>query len=329
MRHGSTTRMKLLHLILQSGGSRRSGRRFALALLAGIAISSLQPWAVVAAAPAAPSITVTPDPITPYLSSGCSSAYNPCYLAEGSADPGAKVTVTVTDDIHPDFSVTATTYAKRSSDPGDPAPSGQAGYWVVSPDVTELGSHDAEPALLTFTAQAEVDGILSASASIQVTKRAHTAEDSVAPRITFHDWPPENWCHTGFGTGCTTDSCHFNNIREATRGLPLPVSLANNQTARGVCLHYARIQGVVDDNHDKAAGIASEVADVLITITSLERQESWQIRSFIRSGTRAFYSTVVSIDEFEPGEYEIRITSEDAGGLQAEAALHYFTVYAT
>lgn len=262
--------------------------------------------------PSTPTIEVTPQVLTPYTSGGC-NAYVQCYRVRGTADPGAKVTVTITDGVSPGYSVTAVTFTAKRDDRGAGI---AAGDWVASPNVTNLGTHDTEPSTLTFTAVAEVGGNVSDPAWAVAEKEAATEGDVTPPQISPNQWPPSNWCHTGIGLGCNP-GCIVNTV-----------NAAQGQQVRGACSAPAKIQGYAADETKEAFGIASEIADIVITITrasddSLVRE----IRSFSRQYTRAGYDTELSIVDYPPGTYRVTVSAMDAWGHEADEVSSQFTVH--
>ena len=289
--------------------------------------------------PAVPTIEVSPAPLTPYTSGGCLDRDGLCYRAFGRADPGIKVIVTVSDDFNPSFEITASTFALRSDDPGSQM---SAGDWFVSPNVTDLGSHDEETSILTFTAVAEdSSGNRSAPSSVSVEKVAATPGDITAPRLTAtKTGPPATWCHFGGGQGASQ------NVAGATVGACLlftpPSLLRINQYLGNPNLllsepwipgnpgfggwGVAQFAGVVQDDTDGDFGLSSEIAEVVILIERADGTLVREIRSFTRRGTAAYYAATIFITDFEPGTYESTIYGIDAWGIKSNELKRTFTV---
>ncbi|MFP5224680.1 MAG: hypothetical protein ACLGH3_03840 [Actinomycetota bacterium] len=131
---------------------------------------------------------------------------------EGNADPGAKVTVTVTDG---DKSMTEVVTALAAPDPGTGERRGDfrvAFDPVNDPNETasiaELGRHTADPGddpltvsppgsgltRLTVIATAEMGGIEGTPLEVFVDKYAASAGDTQAPVLKGLKFPPAHWC---------------------------------------------------------------------------------------------------------------------------------------
>lgn len=295
--------------------------RLAAAVVLAVGITQLASGIASADSPTIPTIKeVTPTPLTPYTSGGCFERGLPCYKIRGSADPGIKLILTATDEVNPEFEISEIVHAARVDDPGAKI---EAGDWVASPNVTDLGTHGEDPSLLTFTAVAEnPDGNRSAPASITVEKAAATPGDSTAPRITVNKRPPGTWCHLG-PSGAAI---------EPVPGVVIGVCFPSTSTdvtpldpgygSWGI----AQITGRVEDDIEGAFGIASEIADVLITITQSDGTVIREIRSFARRGQDAYFNTALNINDFPPGSYEWVVTASDAWGHESEEVTGTFVV---
>lgn len=252
------------------------------------------------ASPATPIVSVSPNELTPYTSGGC---YHPrkysCYKVFGTADPGAKVIITVTSEASPGLSVTATSFAAEVDDPGAGI---KAGDWKASPNVTDLGAHSTEPSALTFTVVArDAAGNSSAPAVATATKFATTPGDPKGPETRADKWPPSLWCRTGL----TCFSCFLSS-----------------------CTGQAAIQGSVEDDSEGAFGLASEVADVIITITRQpEGTVVKELHPFVRRGPQAFYGAAISIGDFETNTtYRVDVQAVDAFGQKGNVVSSAFRV---
>lgn len=260
------------------------------------------------AGPTTPTIAVSLDPLTPYTSGGC---YNPrrypCYQVFGTADAGATIVITATSGASPGLSVTETTFAAAADDRGAGI---QAGDWAASPNVTDLGLHGTEPSKLTFTVVAQdASGAASAPATATVSKVAVTSGDPQGPKVTpakvlSKAWPPQHWSATGLPS---FNFCLF--------------------TPQG-CSGEASISGSVEDDSDGALGLASEVADVIITITRTSDNVLVQeLHPFVRRGTQAFYGAAIRHRDFQIGQtYRVSVRALDAWGQAGNTASSTFTV---
>lgn len=265
-----------------------------------------------AAQPSAPTIAVTHDPLTPYHSGGCWNPDRyPCYRVHGTADPGALVEVTITDDPPTGHSVRLSVFAAEADDPG----TGQvAGDWSASPNVTVLGGHGPEPSTLVFSAEAvDEDGNRSSASSVTATKTTVTPGDETGPLARAardpNGFPPSIWARYCISPcGPVTVACLVTPRRlppeEPTDFLP------------GGCPGTASVQGRVEDDHPDALGVASEIADVVIQVVrSSDQVLVDEFHAFTRRGTQAFYGVALHIDDYEPlTTYDVFVQGFDAAG---------------
>jgi len=285
-----------------------------------IVLATLLPWLALsgvapAATPATPTIDVSLVPISPYTSGGCFDRSKPCYRVRGTADPGIRVIVTVTDEVS-DQAVTEVIHAARVDDPGAKV---AAGDWAASPNVTNLGTHGDDPSPLTFTATTEADdGNRSASASVTVEKVSRTPGDVTPPRVTVTRSPPGTWCHLG-PTGVAIEP-----VAGVVVGVCAPALMSPLDPGYG-SWGVRQITGRVEDI-DETFGIGSEIADVVITITKSDGSDAREIRSFTRRGTAAFFETKLFITDFEPGTYEWVVYALDAWGHKSQEVTGNFVV---
>lgn len=283
------------------------------ALLIALVFAAPLPGTVPArAAVAPPTIVVAPGTLTPYHSGGCwNPGRYPCYTVSGTAEPGAKVTVTVTDDPATGHAVTASTFAAEEADPGAGV---RPGDWrLVAPSVTDLGGHGTAPSTLVFSAVATVGSDVSPPTVVTATKTAVTPGDATSPRTTVNKSPPTVWSRTcPMACGGETISCAVTpgpvNPDDPGRALP-----------RG-CSGNTPLTGRVEDDIPGARGIASEVADITITIVRSADQYPWaEYHVFTRRGTQAFFGIELHISDFEPNtSYDWIINATDAAGNEAE-----------
>lgn len=308
----------------------RSGRAIAivLAVLAGTSLTAAP------ASHATLAIEVSPDPITAYLSGGC-EGFGACYRAFGRATPGAAVTVSVTDGLGGE--VTATATAANADDPGAGI---RAGDWAVSPSVTELGSHGPDPSPITFTAvSTDPAGKTAGPVSATVRKASATPGDATPPVVSLDSSPPSNWCRVGLeracpktcalaaivpeqatvGTPAGTVTVPLHRIDLRPFGIPFTTTIIDARQCRTI----AQISGSVQDLTRESSGIASEIADVVITIRNQDDVVVRETRSFIRHGTRAFFGETVRIDDFDPGSYEGTVSAIDAWGHRGEETFSF------
>lgn len=257
------------------------------------------------AGPTTPTLTVSLDPLTPYSSGGCYRPEYPCYRAFGKADPGAKVVITVTDDVNSGLSIAAATFAAAADDPGAGI---EAGEYSASPNVTDLGLHGTEPSRLTFTVVAQdTAGNTSAPAVATVTKLAATSGDFKGPQVTVETGkaPPAFWC--SMWGNCFS---LFNVFQPTGR------------------TGEAAIGGSVEDDSKGAFGLASEVADVIVTVT--RRSDGAVVKEFhpfIRRGTQAFFGALIRVRDFERGQsYRWSVEATDAWGHKGNVVEGSFTV---
>lgn len=282
-------------------------------------IASLAPFSG-SAEPASLSIDVTPSTITPYQSGGCDNPHTAgCYRVFGVAPPATLVSVTVADEFG--TTVTVTTRAMDGEERSSASWTGnEPGDWLVSPNVTALGTHGTDPSPLTYTVVVTTEEGSTLTASVQATKMAATEGDTVGPQIVLGARPTSTWCHTGIGLGCPNPTCMITSIQTTV--------LTGDPTAH--CSRPANINGWVADDWEEARGVASEIADVVMRITRVSDEALvLEERLFVRSGTRAFYDHVVRIEEFESGQYRITVDAVDAWGNAGEPATAEFTVYPT
>jgi hypothetical protein len=276
----------------------RFGRLTGIALLLMSAVHGAS-----AAGPATPILAMTESMLTPYTSGGCYSRGVGCTYLTGRTDPGARVTVTVSDTQVPS-KVVVTTYAAERD---DPAGGLQAGDFQVSPQLTDLGLHGTEASELIFTAIAhDATGAASAPASLLVTKFSATAGDSTAPLLRVTKSPPAFWCSSACGALNGHGSCYAN--------------LA--------CPDTVRVAGNAEDNNAFAYGFASEVADVVLTVKN--QSDGHVVREFhsaVRRGTQAFFTFDLRHSDYQSfGRYQWVVVAIDAFGHVSNAGNGSFAV---
>jgi hypothetical protein len=293
---------------------------------------------------AAVTIGVRPAPLTPYTSGGCYTPRYPCYEVYGTADPGARVIITVTDDVNPGFSVTASVFAAAVTDPGSGI---NAGDWSASPDVTDLGLHGLVPSTLTYSAVVtDGAGNTTGSATTTVTKLAASEGDTVGPKTT----PAAKG-----GSGSTNNpSCGalsgcLSSRKDCVVGYIGPLASYTGQVAARViqqviaspttppkvpgppgtaqCDGRFYIRGYVEDDWADAGGIASEVADVRIWITNDSTEEIVaESHSFTRRGPQAFFTAGFYIANFEVfQQHTWHVQAVDAAGNFGNTGTGSFT----
>lgn len=273
-------------MIRHRGPTRRKGASRTSPLLLTLMLG-FAPISPAHAAPTTPTITVNTAVLTPYHSGGCWNPRYPCYRVIGKADPGIEITVTVTDDPPAAHSVVVTTRAAKVTDPGSGV---QAGDWAVAPNVTDLGTHGTEESALVFTATARDQfGAVSSPAVARAKKTAATLGDTQGPLIKLTKRPPDVWCHTGVLCFATTNFQYTG---------------------------FAEVAGSVEDDVPGAYGLASEIADVVISV--IDAQEGsliHEFHSFTRRGTQAFYGRTLAVTDYEPLKtYTITVDAIDALG---------------
>lgn len=220
-------------------------------------------------------------------------------FVEGNANPGARVTVTVTDG-----SLTAVRTVEAAA-ANDPQTGRRAGDFKADLKVTNMGVHQGSGgnpngiSTLDVTAVATVAAVDSAPVSTTIDKYAIAPGDTVKdiykpvfpvirrPQDTANQpnpqYPPATWIHL---------------------------------TSNGVGV----IRGLVEDDHPAAYGHASEIASINVTI----KQGATMIRNFGNvanriNSTQAKYDIVVNINDFEPSypfndPYVVAVTVKDANG---------------
>lgn len=280
----------------------RPSARRSLAVAAALALAG---QAARPASPAAPELAVDPAPLTPYTSGGCYQNVYACYRAHGRAQPGAKVTLTISDRTGSGYQITAKTFAAERDDPGQGI---VAGDWFLSPTVTDLGEHGTDPSVLVFSAAVEdASGAVTNAGSAAVTKLSASDGDAFAPEITPRKMPVGLWCRLT-GPDCV----------DVERGCPFDFP-------RG-CSGTQVVEGSVEDDLPGSFGVASEIADVVITITKTDGTPVKEIHSFTRRGTQAFYGATLRASDFESGSYSLAVVAFDARGNQSEEVRSTFTV---
>jgi hypothetical protein len=293
--------------------ARKAWSRLALALLC----LALAAPGVAIAAPATPTIAVAPAPLTPFSSSGCVAAPNTsCYRASGKADPGVKITLTVNAAGQPDKVVKGSTFSAEVTDPGSGT---TAGDWVLSPNVTELGSHDGTTSTLVFTVVAtDAGGVSSAPASVSVVKNSTTAGDDTGPFLTSRNAPPQNWCHIGITCPPPPpQTCPIGN----------PNLTKPEDILKWGCSGQSSFTGFVQDHVSGDRNLVSEIKDIVITIVQGANPDPYfQFHSVYRTGTRADYGVTVNISDFAPGDYSWYVEAFDAANNGSNVVFGSFTV---
>lgn len=223
-------------------------------------------------------------------------------FVEGNANPGALVTISVTDGT---ATVTRTVEAAAST---DPQLGTRAGDFKADLKVTNLGVHEGTPgnpngiSELTVSAVARVAGVDSPAKATSIDKYA----------ITPGDEGP---------TGKDKYKPVFPVIRRPQDSSNQP----NPQYPPGLWFHLTSngvgvIRGLVEDDHSAAFGHASEIASITVKIT----QGTTLLRDFGNvanriNSTQAKYDVVVNINDFEPSfpmndPYTVTVTVKDANG---------------
>lgn len=295
----------------------RRARSWALGTLVGFASISLL-FGSAEAAPAVPTLSVSPTTLTPFISGGCATI-TACYDAKGHTDPSAKVWVVVTDEFG--GSVTVSTWAAERSDPGTGV---VAGDYVIAPNVTALGTHDPTPSTLTFVAYAEVAGVKSGlSAPFAVTKLATMAGDVNPPEILIQGQRVSGFiCGTGY---CSFSTCA---LASANGAVPQPVrSFTGLFTGYKGCTGTYKMTGSIEDNNSKAFGIASEVTDLVLT-TKDSAGNVVEIEHGLgtRRGTQGFWAVSIVVDKYAVGQsYTWSLVAADAAGNASTPLTGTFT----
>jgi hypothetical protein len=210
--------------------------------------------------------------------------------------------LTVTDGTN---AISTSTVAASNSDPGTGT---QAGDWVASPNVTDLGGHGTDPSQLTFTAVAEVNGIRSESAFVTATKLSATTGDVTRPNVKLTNSPPSTWCHFG-----ASPLIPATNVGGVLVGVCTPVFPSGTNTNGYGSWAQKELSGSVNDHVPGDFGLASEVADVKITIAG-PNGFFQEFHSFTRRGTQAFFDVRLSINDYPPGQYQAKVSATDALG---------------
>jgi hypothetical protein len=146
-----------------------------------------------------------------------------------------------------------------------------------------------------------------------VEKDAVTSGDTTGPVLTNANAPPSQWCHLGW---FCFDFSHCT-------GFSFPPA----------CTGEAQLSGSVEDNSPGAFGIASEVADVTLTITTSSDPNFQRVYHFsgTRRGTQAFYGWNLHLKDFPSGTtgttYDWSVQAVDAAGNPSNTATGSFTVF--
>lgn len=288
-------------------------------VMGGLPVSAADP------PPAIEEIAIRPDPATsppgvilPHVRPTADSDRGTVLLTGRATPPGVVLTLTTTDDIG-----TAPLLLDIPTETRDDPNFGVVpGSFRTYLHLTDLGRHRADVSApapddlgrsileLRFTVTND-DGVVTDEATFTIEKRAGTPDDTTAPAITETRRVPVEWCHV---VGDSVGNCF------AVPPSPFKTG-------------HAEFAGRVVDDTSESLGVASEIADVVVRVFDGDGTLVKERRSFIRVGTRAYYSVVFSINEFAPNAplgppYRYTVTAIDAWGHEATPVTGVFNVYA-
>jgi hypothetical protein len=271
-----------------------------------------------AAAPQISSFEVVSNPITPYNSGDVQFLGNISNIASDT-----KITVRATDGVAAFQPVHKTFFTWYDDDPGTGRTKGDFAGTI---NITDLGTHDGSVSNIDVFVTAASNTGETSTLSVRVSKQSADFLDVYPPTKPYLAvrGPPPQWCHisTSRSGSCIPlfdarhpflPSCRIPSIAAGPLetpeiqfspgplGLPCQVPLSNG---------HGQWSGNVDDAGPE--WVASEIKDVVLTITDAAGNVVKDLHSFLRVGTKAYFNVSVAITEFNPGEYKWRLTAIDA-----------------
>jgi len=223
------------------------------------------------------------------------------------------------------------------------ASDGKGGIAVKAVRITVFDPATLGASTLTLTIVARgSDGEASVPLVFSLVKYAASPGDVKRPIITLHNTPPTQWCHiVASKHGRCVDTSDPGTI---TTLWPLTVLrifvpppndvLADPTDVPGILAKTivvdgapvpsgeAQIAGVVADRTNSSLGIASEIADIHVTVWDADGRVMLEEHPILRVGSSAYFSVKLKIKDFpanEPGRpYRWEVAAEDAWGNAAD-----------